>query len=266
MPTSSTISGACGGGIVHALAFSPNGEYIVSGHDGYVRVWRVEDGKGMGTMEGAGGSFLCLAVSNDGKWIAAGAWSIWDQSLFLWDAKTFERVFDREENGSVCGLDFSPDSTTLLVASGNTATVFDSASPERVRLGPLHHEDSLKAAKYSPSGDRIATATDDYVRLWNSNDGYLLLEVKVEVIPQYNRGLRWVDHNHLFVVSGNEIQMLETFKGSKTWECSVHRADNFSSIALPQHGEFVAWVALNTLNSYIRSHSLRMAGLLQLVE
>ena len=71
-----------GGNGVRAVTFSANGEYIVSGGRG-VRVWRVEDGKQMATMEAK--NVAGLAVSKDGRWIAAGTgWG----DVFAWDAKT----------------------------------------------------------------------------------------------------------------------------------------------------------------------------------
>lgn len=132
--------------------------------------------------------------------------------VIVWDAKIYEQVFShKEDNETVTGVDFDTtthqnningSSTRLLVGLYNrTATVWDVATRKRV-LGPLHHEDhdGLIAVKYSPQGDRIATATVDYVRVYDSNDGRLLVDVNVTVTAWSNRGLLW-SNNQLFIVS-----------------------------------------------------------------
>ena len=52
-----------------------------------VQVWRVEDAKQIATMKAR--NVLCLAVSNDDRWIAAGTSS---GDVIVWDTKTYEQV------------------------------------------------------------------------------------------------------------------------------------------------------------------------------
>ena len=75
------------GSNIRAVAFAADGGYLVSSGEGGVRVWRVEDGKQMATMEAK--NVWCLAVSRDGRWIAVGTWD----GVFVWDAMTYENVF-----------------------------------------------------------------------------------------------------------------------------------------------------------------------------
>jgi WD40 repeat protein len=241
-----------GGKTVRALAWAANGEYLVSGDDRCVRMWRV--GGEIAVMPAAKDDFNCLAVSNDGKWIAGGTWG----RVFLWDAKTFKRVFDHWGTYGFQGVDFSPDSTALLVASYHTATVHDIASPARVRLSLLNHENRLRAAKYSRTGDRIATATEDSVRVWDSSNGHLLVQVKEGVTPEYNKGLFWVDQNRFFVASrlGMKLLRVDASICSKISEWHVPGAGiQNSCIALPRHGEFVACSANKSITFWDTSRS-----------
>jgi WD40 repeat protein len=131
--------------------FAANGEYLVSGDEEGVRVWRVEDGRQLATM--TADLVRCLAVSQDGRWIAVG---ISRSGVILLNAKTFESVSTHWETANyvIAGVDFSPDSTRFIVASSDsTTTVWDVATCERVLI--LHHEDRMIVAKYSPQGDRI---------------------------------------------------------------------------------------------------------------
>ncbi|KAH0838860.1 WD40-repeat-containing domain protein [Lanmaoa asiatica] len=201
----------------------------------------------------------CLAVSKDGRWIAAGT-ELGD--VFVWDSKTYEQVFSHKEGYDVNGVDFSPDSTRLAIASDNcTASVWDVATRKRV-VAPLHHEDLVIAAKYSPQGDRIATATDEAVRVYDSNDGRLLVLIPAAVTPLYNTGLFWLN-NQLFIVSDGKINQVEASTGSAVSEWPVLDTKNYySCIALPQHGEFIAYATKRTVTFWDTPTHLHL-GLIQ---
>ena len=227
------------------MTFSANGEYLLSGGEG-VRVWRVEDGKRMATMETEAREVLCLAVSKDGRWIAAGTDS---GSVFVWDAETYEKVIsDRYNYNSIIGVDFSPDSSRLVCASEwRRTSVWDMATRKRVQA--LEHGDlRVRAAKYSPQGDRIATATDVAIQVWDSNNGRLLADIPVKVDPAFNTGLLW-SNDHLFVISGSAIKQFEASTGSiiSEWELPATRTENTSGITLPQHQEFIAYSTERTV-------------------
>jgi WD40 repeat protein len=226
-----------GGSKIKAVAFAANGEYIVGGGDG-LRVWRL-DGKQMATM--AARDVNCLAVSKNGRWIASGTRFGY---VFVWDAKTFERVFSHwEDLSDITGVDFSPDSTRLVAASRNrTATVWDVAARKNVLT--LHHNNPVIAAKYSPQGHRIATATFESIRIWDNNDGRLLVQIKVT--PLLNTSFLWSD-NHLFVVSDGKIKQFEASTGSTVSEWPVPDTNNSSCITLPQRGEFIAYSTSRTV-------------------
>jgi WD40 repeat protein len=119
------------------VIFTADGEYLVRGDEDGVEVRRVEDGWQMAKM--AARDVQCLAASKDGRWIAAGTGPKGNGMVFMWDAKTFERVFSHKEDElEVCGVEFSPDSTRLVTAS-KKATVWDVTTREPVLTLP--HED-----------------------------------------------------------------------------------------------------------------------------
>ena len=231
------------GGIICAVAFSANGEHLLTGCAAGVQVWRVEDAKKMATMEAAQGDHVwCLAVSKDGKWIAAGTNM---GEVYVWDAETRERVWShREDTRDINAVDFSPDSTRLVSGSDYwKAIILDVATRKRVQT--LDHQSGVFAAKYSPQGDRIATGTNDSIRVWDSNDGHLLMTIEVGVTPYFNTGLLWSD-NHLFTISDSKIKQLETSAGSAVSEWPVPTSDEYSCIALPNHRKFISYTSKRT--------------------
>jgi len=210
---------------------------------GGVRVWRVDDGKEMATVE-TRKSVVSLAVSKDRRWIAAGTgWG----DVFVWNAETYEKVFwHRLTEGyrNIHGVDFSPDSSRLVSASHNQTAIWDIATCKRLQT--LDHGDWVRAAKYSPQGDRIATATVDSVRVYDSNDGRLLMDTPVKVAPWFNTGLLWFN-DHIFVISDSKIKRLEASTGSAVSEWPVPDSTHFSCIMLPKHGEFIAYSTQRTI-------------------
>ena len=222
------------------MTFTVDGEYIISGGE-ELGVWRAKDGKQIATMAAA--DVRCLAVSKNGRWIAGGTFN---GHAILWDAKTFEKLFTHKEDDHIIyGVDFSPDSAQLVTASRNlTATVWDVAASEKVLN--LHHKRPVIAAKFSPQGDRIATATRDSVRVWDSNDGRLLVDIPVKVTPLFNTGLLW-SNSRLFVVSVNKIKVFKASTGSTVSEWPVRGSNSYSCIAIPRHGEFIAYSTYDTL-------------------
>ena len=216
------------------MTFTANGEHLVSGGWEGVRVWRVKDGERVPMMKT--GDVKCVAVSKDGRFIAAG--SFWG-NLFVLDGTTYEEVFAVKIPGrpTIYAVDFSPDSTRLVSANCEdcTATIWDIAARKKVQT--FHHGSWVLAAKYSPQGDRIATAGPEFVQVWDSNDRKLLVDVKVGLEPWHD--LLWFN-SHLFVkIKDSTIRQIDASTGSTISEWSVPH-DHDSCIALPQHGKFIA--------------------------
>ena len=225
-----------------ALAFSADGEYLISGDDEAVRVQRIKDAKEMATLPA--GIVNCLAASPDDTCIAAGTN---DGTAFLWNATTYQQVFarDSEDSRYLNAVDFSPDSSQLVAASDNgKATIWDVKSGKQMQI--LSHPSQVLAAKYSPQGDRIATATCRAVRVWDSSDGRLLVDIQVTVAAYYNTGLVW-SNNHLLVISDGRIKQFEASTGSAVAEWPAPDTCGLSCIAVPKHGEFIAYSTNHTV-------------------
>ena len=228
---------------IQAVAFAANGEYLVSSGSEGVRVWQVEDGKQMATLDPELKGVECLAVSTDGRWIAVGATR---GDVYVWDAKTYEKVFSHTEDlYNIYGVDFSPDLSCLVSASeSHAATIWDIATNKRVQT--LDHKWWVVAAKYAPQGDQIATATSRSVRVWNCNDGRLLMDITVTFTPFFNTGLLWFN-DHLFVLSDRKIKQFEATTGSTVSEWPVPNTNPSLCITLPKHGKFIAYSTQRTI-------------------
>ena len=204
----------------------------------------MKDGKQVATMK-AEDAVRCVAASRDGRWIAAGSGSFFwpnKSGVIVWDATTYEQVFAYRTGSNVTDIDFSPDSTRLVSGQDNgTAIIRDLAAHRSVRT-LSHPGEHLYSARYSPQGDRIATASDESVRVWDSNDGRLLVDIKVRVAG--SRCLIWCKNNLFVLTKDSTIKEIDAATRSTVSEWSVPGAQ---SVALPPHGKFIACSAEKTI-------------------
>ena len=229
-------------GELSTVGFSANGEYLLSGGKKGVQVWRMNDGKQIARI--AEPSVSRLVVSQDGRWIAA---STWGSKIIVWDAKTYNKVFS--EHGSPANrVDFSPDSTRLVAAIYSMFTaeshVWDIATCRRAQA--LHHDHAM-TAKYSPHGNRIATAGLSGLRIWDSNDGRLIRDIS----DVHATKVFWRCNDHLLVASrrgdSEVFQQIDASAGTvlAEWPSTVNRIS--WDIVTPKHGEFIACSAGSTI-------------------
>ena len=185
-----------------------------------------------------------VAVSKDDDWIAA--WG----DVTVWDANTYKQKWWWGTERSH-GVDFSPNATRLVVASDDpTATILDLATGNEVL--ELVHEESVLAAKYSPEGDRIATATSHHVRVWDSEDGRMLHQIQVS--SDYIFGLVW-GYNLLIVTPRDKVWKI---KGTTVSEWSIPETNCNSRFAVQGRGEFVVSTTNRTVRFWdISTHTER---------
>jgi WD40 repeat protein len=115
----------------------------------------------------------------------------------------------------VLSLDFSPDSAQLLVAGGvpsrdGELQIFSVADGQLVKRFEDAHDDVIHAARFSPDGKRIATASaDKYVRTFDVASGQLLR--RFEGHTNYVLGVAWKGDSQTLVSCGadNAIKVWE---------------------------------------------------------
>ena len=165
--------------------FTPDGRHLVSASDDkLIRVWNIETGRTVRTLrgqigEGSEGKIYAMALSKDGRWLAAGGWTSGGE-IRLYDFPTGKLVaLLKGHTNVVLSLAFSPDSRYLVSGSGDFNAILWDVSQKR-RLHTLAgHTDPIYAVAFTPDSRRVVTGSYDHsLRLWEVRNGKQIATLK----------------------------------------------------------------------------------------
>jgi WD40 repeat protein len=156
------------GGVVNAVATSPDSNWIASGSDDdTVKLWNAGSGSFAGTLA-ANGLFpvTALAFSHDSTTLAAG---YTDGSIRLWNPangaliRTINLYWGGKTNnlGKIASLSFSPDGQYLAAGSGDLYTRIWKVSDGTMNQAWVKNAGPVGSVAYSPDGTMLATGSED---------------------------------------------------------------------------------------------------------
>jgi WD40 repeat protein len=192
-------------GSVRGMVFTRDSKQLISvSHDKTIRIWDVETGRSvqvLRTPTGSGkvGEYFGVALSPDGKTLAAGGWY---GRIFLIDLPSGRMLhFLVGHADSVFGLDFSPDGLYLASASADrTVRIWDVPTGQVVKT-LTGHSGYVDVVRFSPDGRKIATgARDKKARIFSADDGALIATVAAEAPV---KGVDWSRDGQVLVTGDN---------------------------------------------------------------
>ena len=247
-----------------SIAFFPDGEHLISGGSAKtVRRWHAKDGREVVQRSMKSGGTICdVAVSPDGNWIVSGG----NFGVAGWNATTHVKAiqFDWPYEKCVWAVDVSPDSTRFATASlDRTVCIWSIPTGEQL-IGPLVHEDAVASVRYSPRGDRIATATVKChsVRIYDSQNGQLLCNFGVTDLSLSSAPFTWSRHGQLFFVSGGKIQCFDGSTGAVLQQWNIPCSSSFSSIVFSRSESFIACSADRSISFWDTSTRERIGPII----
>lgn len=160
---------------VNGIFCLPDGKTLISGDGASISWWDIATGREIrqidGEKYGKGSSFHYLAVSKDGKRIAA-IFNSRSKVLLVWDGATGNEIRRIELGPQFAGLAclcFSPDGRTLACGNrvahwGNQTVFFAAATGEELRRWDEGNDSTMQLA-FSPDGKILAQAKSNVIRL-----------------------------------------------------------------------------------------------------
>lgn len=176
------IDGGMHTATIRRLDVSADGKILVTGsEDKTVRVWSLPDGQLLRTLRlpvapGDPGKVYAVAISPDGKLVAAGGFDDVDETsldyyVYIFDRQTGQLLRRFGPHGQVIDeLTFSPDDQRLAVGLGGQAgfVLWDMAEGRQI-LSDNEYGEAVNGVAFSPAGDIAVSSHDGKLRLYSAS-------------------------------------------------------------------------------------------------
>ena len=158
---------------ITGMRYSPDGHLLAtSSLDGTVKLWDLDVGLELRTLQGPTGWINPPAFSADGRRVAAGGL---DKAVYVWDVATGALVAEhRDFEASVSAVALSPDGQTVVAASFRELRRWQGG--ESKRIGEIAGMQTSELA-FSPDGRRLARGHTDGVELWDTASWTLIAQL-----------------------------------------------------------------------------------------
>jgi WD40 repeat protein len=162
-------------GSVNSLAFSPDGNYFISGSsDKTIKIWSADTGQEIRTLTGHTGTgdigrVLSVSYSPDGRQVVSCAN---DKTIKLWDTSNGNIIRTISVNCSK--VSYCPDGRKIAAVEGNKIHIFDGQTGREL-FTLIGHNAAIQAISFSPDGNRLLSidqGSGSNIIVWNMSNGW----------------------------------------------------------------------------------------------
>ncbi|WP_437785946.1 pentapeptide repeat-containing protein [Sorangium sp. So ce1097] len=156
----------------NAVAISPDGSLLASGHSGWITVWELATGNALRILNGHSEWVTSVAFSPDGDTLASGSE---DCDVRLWDVSTGNALCALKGHWDhITSVAFSPDGEMLASGSrDHSIRLWHVSTCAEARV--LKGNAGVTSVAFSARGDTLASGSfDGTVRLWQVSTGETL--------------------------------------------------------------------------------------------
>ncbi len=156
-------------------------ELLVAHTDGIIRRWSCTSGQVTAALAGHVGPVNQLAISPNGRWLAAATRNVSDtqsRTLHVWDLLSGKLAWSEDAHRTVAfGVAFTPDSRRLASCGDRTVKVWDVVSGDRIASysGPMQ---PVRRVAYNSEGTMFAACSaDGHMFIWDATSGKLMADL-----------------------------------------------------------------------------------------
>ncbi len=193
---------------IRGVAVTGDGRRAVSAsYDKTLKVWDLESGEDLRTLEGHRSAVYAVALTEDGRRAVSGSF---DDSLKVWDLESGEALRTLEgHRGTVHAVALTGDGRRAVSGSfDDSLKVWDLESSEALRTLEGHRS-AVYAVALTRDGRRAVSASaDQTLKVWDLESGEVLRTLEGHT-GWVNTVALTVDEQH--VVSGSEDQTLKVW-------------------------------------------------------
>lgn len=144
---------------IETATFSPDGNRVLTASDDHTaRLWDTASGQLLHVLTGHSAPVVAATISPDGTRIVTASY---DKIVLLWDAASAQLLFPLECDTIPVMATFSPNNARVFTASfEGLVHVWDATSGRSLAV-LRGHSSRVTAVSFSPSGDRVLTASDN---------------------------------------------------------------------------------------------------------